>query len=133
MLRDQIQSILKERYGSISFEFGGPSESVVRVASCCQDIGELQIYDDGDEATIYVTEVTHGHFNPYDATQGEAELVQWIVDEVVEFLDALFEDRVLLYRSPDRGMGGWIMFDDAIDKSEMVAGREYFVWSGPVA
>ena len=83
------------------------------------------------QPSIYI-EITHGHFNPYDEVEDDAEREQWIVDEMIEFLDALFDDRVLLYRSPDRRMGGWTIFDDNIDKSVMEQGREYFVWSGPV-
>ena len=91
----------------------------------------LTIYDDGDEATVDFSEITHGHFNPYNESLSDEERWGSITESVVGFLRAVFADRVLLYRTPDRAMGGWKCLDVSSESPQRHHGCEYFLWSGP--
>lgn len=73
----------------------------------------MHIYDDADEATVVSEHVTHHHTNPYDSEMAPTERAKWITHEVVEFLQALFDDRVILWsRKQGKGGGGmqWTAF-----------------------
>ena len=64
------------------------------------------------------------------STQKEKE--QIITEDVISFLVTLFSDRVVLYRTFSKGMGGWTVIEQGVKDIEFIAGREYFVWSGPI-
>jgi hypothetical protein len=101
-------------------------------------IRSVSIHDDGDELTVCVDDLTHGHFSDYTAGITEAEQ-QLIVEEVVEFPEALFADRVVVWR---RGsMGGWYSLEwgglswNTVVPFGNVSGSddrlEEFTWCGP--
>ena len=52
--------------------------------------------------------------------------------DVLHFLSELFEDRVLLWKSPDGRSGGWCTIGSDGRFSLMDSGDETFLWSGPV-
>ena len=129
MLRDRLISALRENFPDVPFTFGVSPDPVATLPALLPEIGALEILDDDDEGTVYLTEITHGHFNPYDESLGDSDSATWITNEIVEFLDALFSDHVLLWRRPDRRAGGWIIFEDAPDPQDFRRGHEYFLWS----
>ncbi len=131
MIRDRLIPAVKEAFPDKPFVFSSPPDPVVTLPSGCAGIGDLMIYDDGEEATVCITEITHGHFNPYDANLSQDQVDQKVTEDVIGFLRSLFSDHVLLYRTPSRGMGGWYVFEDAPNEDAIVEGREYFLWSGP--
>ncbi len=131
MIRDRLIPALKEAFPDKPFLFSSPPDPISRLPSGFAEIGDLAIYDDGMEATVCITEITHGHFNPYDVSLSQDQVDQKVAEYVIAFLRDLFSDRVLLYRTPTRGMGGWCVFEDAPKEDAFVEGREYFVWSGP--
>ena len=131
MIRDRLIPAVRRTFPGKPFSFSEPPDPIIRLSSGHAEIGELAIYDDGEEATVCITEITHGHFNPYDPSLGQDEVDQKVTEEVVCFLRGLFSDRVLLYRTPSRSMGGWMLFRDAPDETMFVEERECFLWSGP--
>jgi len=131
MIRDHLTAAIKESFPSLPFSFSQSSNLVATLQPPFAEIGKLEIYDDGDEATVSISEITHGHFNPYDATLSEEQRDRQIVEDVISFLRALFADQVLLFRTPSRGMGGWLRLDLSPEPPTLSSGREYFLWSGP--
>ncbi len=131
MIRDRLLPALKEAFPDKRFSFAAPPDPVVTLPSGCTEIGDLMIYDDGEEATVCFSEITHGHFNPFDPSLAQDQVDQQVTEAVVYFLLRLFSDHVLLYRTPSRGTGGWYVFEEAPKEDAFVEGREYFVWSGP--
>jgi hypothetical protein len=74
-----------------------------------------------------VGELTHGHFASYDDTVSRDANEARIVASVVEFLEAVFADRVEFFTSGR--MGGWRKLGSSSlpgDPAEHV-----LVWSGP--
>jgi hypothetical protein len=131
MIRDRLIPAVREAFPDKPFLFSSPPDPIIRLPSGLAGIGDLLICDHGEEATVYITEITHGHFNPYDASLTQDQVDQKVTEDVVAFLRDLFSDRVLLYRTPSRGMGGWHVFSGVPNEVALVQGREYFVWSGP--
>jgi hypothetical protein len=131
MIRDFLIPAVKEAFPGKPFVFASPPDPVIKLPSGLKEIGDLAIYDDGEEATVCITEITHHHFNPYDASLSQAQVDQAVTEYVIDFLRDLFSDHVLLYRTPNRGMGGWSIFNGVPNDDALVDGREYFLWSGP--
>ncbi len=90
------------------------------------DVGDIMFQDDGDEVTVYAGNFTHGHFANYDAISDEQK-AKLISEDVVDFLDAVFADKVAFWGSHKCG-GGWRRLDIGPQKQPEAA--EY-VWSGP--
>src|SRR5262245_9296260 len=104
MIRAVLLPALLANFPYRGFETREPSTIGVFPAAH-EDVGDVTIVDDGDEATVYIGEITHTHFNPYDQTLSDAELAETVSDDVVGFLAELFADRVLLWKSPKDGSG----------------------------
>jgi hypothetical protein len=79
-------------------------------------VGDLTIMDDGDELTVYVGDITHGHFES--------------AAKVVEFLEWLFADRVLMWRVWTGG--GWQLEPAPVTSRNGFTLRRWYVWSRPL-
>jgi|KBSSwiStaDraftv2_1062776.scaffolds.fasta_scaffold1969134_1 hypothetical protein len=96
------------------------------------DVGDVTIVDDDSEVTVYVGDITHGHFNPYDQALTDEQVAEEVTADVVQFLNDLFADRVLLFKSPKDGSGGWRLLSYDHQYS-LGAEALTYLWSGPVA
>ena len=132
MIRDHLIPAVKEVFPSLAFKISPTSNPIISLSSSSAEIGDLHIYDDGDQATVIITGITHGDFSVYDENLNTEEKEQIITEDVISFLVTLFSDRVVLYRTSSKGMGGWTVIEQGVKDIEFIAGREYFVWSGPI-
>lgn len=135
MIRESILAELKSRFPAESYRVSEEGNYIAVFAAKCPDVGNVTIWDDGDEATVLIENITHGHFNPYNDSLSEIERAEEITDDVCDFLEALFQDKVLLWTSGRAG--GWERLDlkesdeqntDVI--ADLKKGAQYFVWSG---
>ena len=129
-IRDSLLPELQRVFSSMKMKTGFAPDPIAIFSPIHPDIGEVAIWDDGDEATIAIGEITHGHFNPYDQSLSEAEREKWVVEEVTDFLSLLFQDKVMLWSALDKGRGGW-----EVNRDEPLQLRENarnYVWSGPI-
>jgi len=110
------------------------------------DVGNLEIRVEGEEATLNVGSIAHGHFGPPDYEQADSDNVMGVCSHIIWLLNHLFADRVVFYSS-SRGVGGWRVFEDGPlprDSAEFVASLltpaalegflgevRTYVWSGP--
>jgi hypothetical protein len=131
MIRDLLIPAIKEAFPDKPFVFGDTPDPIAKLSSGVAEIGDLLIHDDDEEATISISEITHGHFNTYDKSLTRDQIDVRVTEMVIGFLRALFSDHVLLYRTPSRSMGGWSVLTSSPDEEKIVKGREYFLWSGP--
>jgi hypothetical protein len=120
--------VLRERFPGRGLVEGTPPAPCVHFPGTHLGIRGVSIYDDGDELTVYIDDLTHGHFAEYDNTLTEAEREHRIVEAVVKFLSALFADRVAVWGQANVG-GGWYHIDR--DSSFVQPGTQEYVWSGP--
>jgi hypothetical protein len=91
------------------------------------DVGELKIYDDDVELMVDVGNLTHGHFSPrnYEAPQAERE--EEVIERVMAFLEAVFDDQIEFWRTDIEG--GW-----GPRGSEPIGPNpRKYTWSGPLS
>ena len=132
MIRDHLVPAVKGVFPHLGFKISPTSNPIISLSSSSAEIGDLHIYDDGDQATVIITGITYGDFGVCDENLNTEEKEQIITEDVVSFLVTLFSDRVVLYRTSSEGIGGWAVIEQGVKDIEFVAGREYFVWSGPI-
>jgi hypothetical protein len=128
VLSSLLLPILRERFPGRGLVEGTPPGPIAVFPGVHPGILGLSIYNDGDELTVSVDDLTHGHFAAYDSGLSEAEREQQVVEAVVDFLDALFADRVAVWGQANVG-GGWYRIDR--DGFGRPSGIPEFVWSGP--
>ena len=121
---------LKSAFPNQEIRFSVPPNPVAVFPAACPEVGEVQIYDDDDEATVCIEYITHYHENCYDYGLTEAERFNRITENVIEFLLDLFDDTVLLY-SYDKGRsgGGCISNFDGTIPDDTPGNADLFVWS----
>jgi hypothetical protein len=95
-------------------------------------IGEIRIWDDGNEATIKVGNITHDHLNPYDETLTEEEIACRVTEGVILFLDLLFADRVVFWRHLSGHAGGWRVLEEWKKLPHLGDDIETCIWSRPL-
>jgi hypothetical protein len=95
----------------------------------CAAVGDLVIYDDGDELTVYYGNFTHCHYGPAQFTGSEAD---WdaVTRALAGDLDALFSDQLILWGS-HQSRGG-IFRRGEVPTFGPAPGETKYVWSGPV-
>lgn len=140
MLSHLLLPVLRERFPDRGLVEGTPPDSCAVFPGIHPAIRGVSIYDDGDELTLCVDDLTHGHFSEYTEGLSDAEREHRIVDHAVEFLEALFADKVVVWGQ--QHMGGWYRpeWSDAgrntvvqIGGGQQQAPIQEFVWSGPYA
>src|SRR5262245_44486949 len=97
MIRDYLIPALQGQFVGWEIAFATPPLPIATFAQRQAAVGKVMIYDDGDEATVVIERITHGRFNPYDPHLSQEQRDQIITEDVVNFLKALFYDRVLLH------------------------------------
>jgi len=128
MIGDHLIRELKQRFPDVAFTFDKSPHPVASVPSPCQALGQLDICDDGDEATVYFT-LTHGHFSCYDEALSVGQREQQITDNVISFLDDLFKDRVVVWQVLGGLAGGWRVLPPGEDAPTPSAVRRQFLWT----
>jgi hypothetical protein len=128
MLSQLLILTLRERFPDRGLATAQPPEACAVFPGIHPGIRRVSIYDDGDELTLCVDDLTHGHFADYTAGHSDTERTNIIVESVVDFLDALFTDQVVVWNHPGRG-SGWFRID--LGESNSQAGDHEFLWSGP--
>ena len=128
MIRDFLIPAIKERFPSASFSFDESPKPIASLLSPCEALGSVEICDEGFEVVVYLN-VTHGHFGCYDETLTEEGKEKQITHDVIKFLEALFEDRVVIWRFLGGVAGGWSRLrpNQQTPKPSMV--RKQFLWT----
>src|SRR5438094_4933911 len=129
MIRDVLLPALLANFPNRGFRTDDAPNAIGVFPAAHEKVGDVTIWDDGNEATIGVGDITHGHFNPYDDTLTEQQTAERVTSDVVAFLTDLFADRVLLWKSPDGGSGGWRILGHDNRYSIMDADDLTYLWS----
>jgi hypothetical protein len=131
VIKQALLNALASTFPRLQYQVGDSPNPIVVIKAIHPSIGDLVIWDEGDEALLSIEGVTHGHLASYDDGTPEERTIA-TVKIVVEFLKDLFDDRVVLWRSFGGAVGGWKVYESraAIPKRGLAAER--FVWSGPL-
>ena len=68
MIRDRLIPALEAAFAGSDMQIDPENNPIARFPGVQKQVGDVLIYDDGDEATVCVDNISHGHFNPYDET-----------------------------------------------------------------
>jgi len=135
-IRDVLVPMLVERFSDRGLHLGDPPDPIAVFPGIHPDVGEIRISDRNTSADLAVGSIVYDHFfNPYDDERGTDEAVAGIAREVVRFLEQLFADRLLMWRSVDGRTRGWRERGEAKHSAPLVIDdREYllYLWSGPL-
>ncbi len=129
VLSQLLLPVLRERFPDRGLISAEPPDSCAVFPGTHPGIRGVSIYDDGDELTLCIDDLTHGHFAEYAEGLSDAERAERVVESVAEFLDALFTDQVAVWGQANVG-GGWYRID--LGGAGGHAGIQEFVWSGPL-
>lgn len=124
-LLDDVKTRFPSAQSSISE--GCPGE--LQISAPNPALGSVSVIYDGDEATVCVGELTHGHFNPYDASLSEDARARWVGDAVIAFLEDLMNDRAVVWSIPGHS-GGWMILEPGTTPT-LPEGVSAHCWSRP--
>jgi hypothetical protein len=128
MISSTLIPKLQQRFPEREMQTGSPPSPCVVFPAIHPEVGDVLIYDDGDELTVIAGKFTHGHFSNYEKDLSEEQKSETISEEVVDFLEALFSDQIVLWGS-HQGSGGW--YHRGSPSARKVEAKKY-VWSGPL-
>ena len=94
------------------------------------DVGDIQIFDDGDEVRVEVGRFTHTHFGPSEEGVTWKEDGERIANEVIAFLGNIFDHKVKFYVTPRTGGCEPIGSQQGAFSKAISGPHQYFVWSG---
>jgi hypothetical protein len=94
------------------------------------DFGLVEITEEGDELILFAGNFTHGHFASYNDALSPNEKANEIIDDITDFLAAMFEDQVVFWGSNQKG-GGWYRIDIDSELLPQENNSDEFLWSGP--
>ena len=132
-----LVSMLQERFPDRGMTLGAPPDPIAVFPAAHPDVGAASVWEgSGSGADIAVGDVAHDHFfNPYEEERGTPHAAEGIARNVVRFLEELFADRLLMWRSTDGRTKGWRERGDAGHTAPLVVDdRAYYtcIWSRPL-
>jgi hypothetical protein len=130
MISDLLITKLQHRFPNRGLRVGAPPDPCAVFPGVHPEVGDVIIMDDGEELTLYAGKFTHGHFSNYEDNLTKEQKAVKIVEDVADFLEDLFADRVILWGS-HLGGGGWCKRDAPLKLKSRSAKKNY-VWSGPL-
>jgi hypothetical protein len=137
-IRDALLAGLTSRFGDRMRTFAPPGPIAVFPAQHA-DVGSVTIRDTGIETNFIVSvevgAIVADCFHNFDHHLDPGERRARLTRDVVRFLQELFADRLLMWRSTDGRNAGWRERGDAGHTEPLVLdNRVYriYLWSGPL-
>jgi hypothetical protein len=127
-LSQKLKPKLLARFPDRGLRLHEGTEPVASFPAAHPEVGDLRIDDDGDELTVSVGRLTHGHFTPRNYEGPADEREEELIERVLEFLEEVFFDRIEFWT--DGKCGGWHPRGGEPLAPERIMRR--LVWSGPV-
>src|SRR5262245_48711562 len=99
MISDVLIPKLQQRFSGRGLRVGSAPSPFAVFPAAHPEVGDVQIYDDGDELTLVAGNFTHGHFSNYEDALSAKQKAEQVSEDVVNFLEDLFADRIVLWGS----------------------------------
>jgi hypothetical protein len=96
-----------------------------------EEFGNIEIQEDYGEFIVFVGNFTHWHVGYYGDELSEEEKTAAIVDDAIEFLHNLFDDKIVSWGSHREG-GGFIYRKDLHSQEILCSDRQKWLWSRPL-
>ena len=101
-----------------------------------EEVGDVEVWDEGTSVSLAIGDLAKGDFGPYGSGYTDDERARRITEEVLSFLERLFNDEVLIWATSDdyegRPTGGWEPIRGGLPLSNKRKNILRFLWSGPV-
>jgi len=138
--RDVLVSALTDRFADRGMRLGAPPGPIAVFPARHPDVGDVSVVVTGSEADLMVTvavgSIVSDHFHSFDDHLGADERAARVTKDVVRFLEELFADRLLFWRSTDGGSAAWRERGvTGYTEPLVIDNRTYrlYLWSGPLA
>jgi len=129
-IASNLEQILSPRFPDlVKANQADQTAPIVRIAFPHAPTEVFEIFDEGHEATTLFGSFTHCHFSCFTPGITDDQRHKEIAQDLSVFLDELFSDRVLVWKSLQNGSGGWL---SDFDLSNLSSDRVYMLWSRPV-
>jgi len=128
MLSEKLIPRLVIRFPNRGLRIHEGKQPKVSFPAAHPEVGDLGIHDDDDELTISLGRLTHGHFSPFDYAAPQDEREEEVIERVLAFLDAVFNDQMEFWSSEKAG--GWHLRGEEPIVRRRDARR--YTWSGPL-
>lgn len=109
---------------------------ILRVPAHSSEVGDLLVYDDGDELTVEVGKIDHRHFEVYcDSASTLEERQANVCTSAAEWIEAVIADRVRFRNEFSRGriIAGMSWYGDSQDAGRLLESTDEwreFTWTG---
>jgi hypothetical protein len=120
---------LESEFSSLHFIVDEDSRSV-SIPPIYEAFGCIEIQDYGSELIIFVGNFTHWHVSCYEEDLSDKEKTEIIVEDVVEFLHDVFNDKIIMWGSNQDG-GGFMDRDEQQSQKSQLKKHQWWLWSGP--
>jgi len=131
IIHDHLLPALRKKYGD-TFKEGKPLEFIALFPAKHEKVGSLLVYENEDSIIFVIEQITHDHLY-FENNDGTLKYIPSIVREAIQYVDELFDDRLLMGLQKDL-MGSTIipLFAEDDPYTFMEPHYDYFVWSGPL-
>lgn len=138
--REFLLSALSDRFADQRMRVGALPSPIATFPAKHADVGAIRVSGTGVDPNFIVTveigEIVSNHFHNFDDHLKAPERVERLTTEVVRFLQELFADRLLFWRSTDGRNAGWRERGDVGYTEPLVLDNRIYrtyLWSGPLA
>ena len=96
MADDAFTQMFRSQLPSALHQYLAAGQSVIfRIPEASPDVGELVVWNDGDELTVGVGKISHHHFSTWDFNGvPQSEQVQRASARAIEWIEAIISERV---------------------------------------
>lgn len=133
MIRDVLLPALQQHFPGRGLQINPDSNPIATFPAAHAAVGAVTVWEEGVEATVIIEHLAHSHFSLDEPNLSHTEIDRQITENVVDFLEALFQDRVLFWISSDQNAGGWHRLDLMAETPLLSREGSHYVWSGPIA
>ncbi|MBL4783612.1 MAG: hypothetical protein JKX92_15375 [Porticoccaceae bacterium] len=129
MLLDVMIEKLNEDFPLLEFSTN-KDKGVISIPAKNNEVGGVDIQDDTYELTVYLGKFSHWHVGSFEETINEKEKAISIAKDISEFLNDLFNEKIILWGSSERGGGFYHVDEKPKSKSWLNAQHKEWTWSG---
>jgi hypothetical protein len=122
---------MKAEFPEVKFTLD-KGKHLISIAPKHPDVGSIDIQDDDDEITVFIGNFTHWHVGCYEDKLSETQKAKSIAEDIAEFLQNLFDDKIIMWGCHEKGGGFYVKGNKPNSKSWLGTQHKEWVWSGPV-
>ena len=131
MLREHIIRSIAESFPNRNFTLFDEANRIATLPMP-NGLGDLSIFEDGDEITFYLGEITHCHFSQEYLGDNKYTPEEETVEEAIDFLRDLFTDRAVFYCARNGGRDGSIQCPTSEQISKITTDCDCYTWTNQI-